>query len=548
MSFGDTLFGSQRMRRRVGGLALLVSALIAVTVGAAASRATGQEKPTLTIGGPLECTFGPPGNNFDISYHFVYEPLVKRTPSGKFVPDLATGWKITPDNRTITLTLRKGVRFSDGSRFDANAVKTWFTFLEGKSPNAASLFVNSTAIALGKLTSMKVLSPYSIRLVLDKPNPAVLWALAGTYPSFRTGKVASPKGVANAAAHPKSNPFNQNTYGAGPYVLDPKQSVNNDHCTYVPNKYYYAPGKIKWGKIVTRYISSSTTELSALRAGQIDVDMWADWRNANSASSSGYQVLKGLGVLWYMSFLDHGGLNPALGNVKVRQALNYAIDRKTISKSLLGPYTIPTSSPDFGLDGDSPAASNYYSYNPAKAKALLAQAGHPGGKGIAPIKLVAYGPWQGSLNTQPSCEAVAANWAAIGVHATCTAPPAAAFSKAVNSHTYSGFMANDDTYPAWYWYQTYMVAGAYSADQHGTGDPAVTRLFNKAVAAKGAAQTRLFKQMILQAVKDGWHAPVGYQRGITFVSKKVGGVVAARPNGGDGNPVNDPSEWYPTGK
>jgi peptide/nickel transport system substrate-binding protein len=376
----------------------------------------------------------------------------------------------------------------------------------------------------------------------------MLWALGGTYPSFRTGKVASPKGVANAKAHPKSNPFDQNTYGAGPYVLDPKQSVNNDHCTYVPNKYYYAPSKIKWGKIVTRYIASSSTELAALKAGQIDVDMWADWRNASSAQGAGFTVLKGLGVSWYLSFLDHGGLNPALGKVKVRQALNYAIDRKTISKSLLGPYTTPTSSPDFGLDGDSPAVRNLYSYDPAKAKALLAAAGHPGGKGIAPIKLVAYGPWQGSLNTEPSCQAVAANWAAIGVKATCTAPPAAAFSTEVNSHKYSGFLANDDTYPAWYWYQTYMIADAYSADQHGTNDPAVTRLFNQAMAARGAKQTKLFQQMVLQAMKDGWAAPIGYQSGLAFVSKKVGGVVPSKPNGGDGNPVNDPSEWYPTGK
>jgi peptide/nickel transport system substrate-binding protein len=545
MNLGDTLFRVRLPRRRVLGAALVLSVLIAGTVGAAVSRANEQAKPTLTIGGPLECTFGPPGNNFDISYHFVYEPLIKRTPSGRFVPDLATGWKIKPGGKVITLTLRKGVRFSDGSQFNAAAVKTWLSFLEGKSPNAASLFVNLTSVALGQLSSIKVMGPNTVQLTLKKPNPVILWALAGTYPSFRTGKIASPKGVANATAHPKSNPFNQNTYGAGPYVLDPKQSVNNDHCTYVPNKYYYAPSKIRWGKIVTRYIASSSTELAALKAGQIDVDIWADWRNANSAAAGGFKVLKGLGDFWYLSFLDHGKLNPALSNAKVRQALNYAIDRKTISKSLLGPFTAPTSSPDFAQDGDSAQVRNYYSYDPAKAKALLAAAGHPGGKGIAPIKLVAYGPWQGSLNTQPSCEAVAANWAAIGVQATCNAPTQADFQNQVNSHTYMGFLANDVTYPAWYWYQTYMVAGAYSGDQHGASDPAVDAIYKQAVAARGTKQTQLFQKAVLQSIKDGWSAPIGYQAGLTYVSKKVAGVIPAKPNGGEGNCVNDPAEWYP---
>src|SRR5262249_40248059 len=136
--------------------------------------------------------------------------------------------------------------------------------------------------------------------------------------------------------------------------------------------------------------------------------------------ASGLTVLSTPTWLWYLQLFDHGTITKALKDVRVRQALNYAIDRKTIAHALLGPAAVPVSSPDAYQDGDDPRYTNYYAYNPSKGRALLAAAGYA--KGLT-LKFVNWGAFAGSAyDTSAICNAVKENYAAVGVQATCVIP------------------------------------------------------------------------------------------------------------------------------
>jgi peptide/nickel transport system substrate-binding protein len=109
---------TRRLAVVAGGAALV---LLAASAGGAAT------KPVLTIGDSTGAcgSFNPNGSEGFPEARLAYEPMIRRTPKGTFVPALATSWRIKPGNKVITFTLRHDARFSDGTRVDAQAIKTW---------------------------------------------------------------------------------------------------------------------------------------------------------------------------------------------------------------------------------------------------------------------------------------------------------------------------------------------------------------------------------------------------------------------------------------
>src|SRR5262249_48270735 len=151
---------------------------------------------------------------------------------GSIGPDLATSWTVRPGNKVITLNLRHGVRFSDGSPFDARAVKMW---LEWRIAHP-----DSSDAQMGPVRSGAGLGKYKVRLTLESPNPQIPLAFSGYY-NTTWGWVTSPRALAVMNANPKSLLLSRNTFGAGPYVYDRADSIPGDHCTFVPNRFYYDP-------------------------------------------------------------------------------------------------------------------------------------------------------------------------------------------------------------------------------------------------------------------------------------------------------------------
>jgi peptide/nickel transport system substrate-binding protein len=457
-----------------------------------------------------------------------YEALIRATPNGSLVPALATSWKIRPGNKVMTMTLRKGVRFSDGTRLDAKAVKTWLDYRARQTTGGADAWLN--------IRSVEALSPLVVRITLKSPNPQ----FALTLSSFKTsnwGMIASPKAVAEAIANPKSALLNQRTFGAGPYVLDPSETVLADHCTYVPNKFYYDKSKIKWGKIVTKLITDPSTMLAAIKAGQVDVGD-GNALTIQAARSAGLKVFQGDVVAQGIHFVDPGGkVMPAFAKPQVRQAFNYAVNRKQIAQALYAGQLQPTSAP--AMEPMDTKLNNYYDYNPAKARSLLAAAGYPNG---FTFKMYCIGDWAGALATGPLCQAVAKDLAVVGVTAELDVPATSnGYVTDARCKCFSALGAPTNLFSAWTAYSTQLAPTA-SINQHGFNDVAIYKLWRKAQRLQGKAADALWRQLTRRVVTQARFLPIVTSRRSFYASSRVAGIQTAS---GMGFP--DPIEWYPGG-
>jgi peptide/nickel transport system substrate-binding protein len=524
---------SRRARtfRSVAGVTVLAAVVFALP--AAASDAT---KPTLAIGGGFGlCTsISPiPRNVNDPMDQLAYEPLIRRKPDGSVVPGLALSWKVGAyqglHNKVITLTLRRNARFSDGEPVTASAVKTW---LDYRATQVGGL----TDAYMGPIRSVEVLGKYVVRITLKSPNPIIPRALSDWED---WGTVASPRSVEQAKADPKSPIWSKQTFGAGPYVLVPSQTVLGDHCIYVPNKYFYDQSQIKWGKIIERTINDPNTGLAAIRAGQLDVDLFAGENQAEAAAAAGLEVLEYDTGIRGLELLDRGGrLVPALGDVRVRQALNYAVDKQKIVRALYGRFAHASSLVDVGSDGDDPKYANYYPYNPAKAKALLAAAGYPNGFSF---KLLSIGDWIGTPVFDQLGHAIAADLGAVGVKVEVDTPGANDFGPDLGSGTYPAWVTSIAELPAWVYYSFLLAPHAELGDQHGFHDPVIDKLWLRGQRAAPAAAAKIWRQLLDRTETQAYFLQVSGAPVYTFVSKRVGGVNAATYR-------QSPIDWYPTGK
>jgi peptide/nickel transport system substrate-binding protein len=524
---------SPRSRWRLPAAALLVLVAVGVTASAGLGSSS---KPTLTIATGGACGNQNPLIGYDPQMTFLsYEPLMWSAPNGyELKAGLATSWRVAPGNKKITLTLRRGVHFSDGAQFDARAVKAWLDF-------KVKQLGKTVDPVMGPVRSVRVLGPYKVQVTLKVPNPWLARAFSTVFPSTWTW-IPSPRATAILAAKPKSTYLDQKTDGTGAFVYDASQSVTNDHCVYTANPYYWNKNKVKWGKIVQKNLADPTAILAALKTGQIDVMLQASAPSADAARSAGLQVFVSNNDAFGLSFFDIGGkLVPALGNARVRQALNYAVDRNTIAKALYGHDAVPMSNPDPNSNSIPPGYFNYYTYNPAKAKALLASAGYA--KGFT-IKALALGQWAGFFYTTPMCDAIAKNWAAIGVKVDITtANDSNSFNQEYASGKYEAVCTGWAGGPVSLWYGLSLKQNQ-GIEQHGWHDPVIDALWAKGQVADRAKAFGIWRQISARVVKQGYYVAMLEIPHYLFVRKGIaqrGGITF-----GYGASIR-PLDWYPTG-
>jgi len=290
----------------------------------------------------------------------VYDTLILRAADGKLAPMLATKWAYNADNTVLTLSLRTDVTFSDGTKFDAAAAKANLDhFKEVKGTDAYQV---------ASLKSVAVVDPATVAITLTSPDPAFTY-----YLTQAAGLVASPKAIGTDGI--KTDPD-----GSGPYVLDTKNTVKGSQYVFTKRDGYWNKDLQKFDKITIKYLVDLTARTNALVSGQIDAAL-LDPKTGKQADAAGMKLSTSQ-VDWQglLLFDRDGKINPELANVKVRQAINYAFDRKTIlDQQLLGQGTV--TSQVFGPDSGAyiKDLDSKYSYDPAKAKSLLAEAGFASG-------------------------------------------------------------------------------------------------------------------------------------------------------------------------
>ncbi|MDX6740216.1 ABC transporter substrate-binding protein [Actinocorallia sp. A-T 12471] len=278
-------------------------------------------------------------------------------------PSLAESFKwVDARNTELQVVLRPGLKFSDGTALDAAAVKA----------STAHFATNGSAFAYvgQRVASVDTPDARTVVFKLKEPDPTFPNQLAET---SGLGMIINPKAIAD-----KAN-LGTSTAGAGPYALSTEQTVVGTTYTYLPNPHYYDKSAVKYQKIVIKVIADPNTALAALQSGQVQV-AYATPAGFAQAKAAGLNTAAFPGATNGLFFQDHGKLVPALGDIDVRRAINYAIDRKSAAEAVtLGTGKPTVQLPVAGSLGHDPALEDVYPHDLAKAKELMAKAGYADG-------------------------------------------------------------------------------------------------------------------------------------------------------------------------
>jgi peptide/nickel transport system substrate-binding protein len=445
-----------------------------------------------------------------------YDPLIQVTPDGKMTPDLATAWKWDDSTNTkFELTIRTNAKFSDGTPLTAQTVaKSLLAFRDGKGPNAKQA---------KDFTSVEATNDSTVVITSATPDPGIPSKLGQLW---GVGYIVSEAGLSDPAS------LASKTAGAGPYMLDAASSQIGNHYTFVKNPNYWDPSKVKYDKVTYTVISDQNALLSAMKTGSIDY-FPADPVTAASAVKEGAKEYNTPSTLAGIRFLDRDGqLVPILKDVRVRQAFQYAIDRKAIANALGYGYAKPyTQFMAPGVAGYYPEFDNYYSYDPTKAKQLLADAGYPSGLTLDLTQA------QQAGGQVAFTSAMIAQLAKAGIKINQVVVPSSQHSANVNGKKFplaGGSFGGG--YEALMFYNFTIAKGAFS-NPFGVTDPAMDSLFLKAATETGAAAAATNKQAIKSLLDTSWFVPVLLIQQADFVS-------SSRVKGADGGPYAYPNPAF----
>jgi peptide/nickel transport system substrate-binding protein len=526
------MFGSKRLAgTRLGAAAAALLALAAGVLagcsssGTSAASVTGAAKPVLTMGlTNYTTTLNPAiagGGDQMMPIDLAYESLTHLEPNGEIGPGLATSWQYTGKTNTeFSFTLRHNARFSDGTPVTASAVKAWldYAYFKAKGGITASLALKSVTTA----------GQWTVVLHLAAPNSEMPYMLTE---QNMWGFIGSPKAIAHAST------LGTGTDGAGQYIAVPSQSVPGSTYVFTPNPYYYDQSAVHFSKVVVKIINSPTTMIEAIKSGQLNV-AFGDITTAPTAQAAGLNVITAPSDFVQILILDRGPKTPdgsapnPLASVQVRQALNYAINRQAVTQAILGKYGVPTS--EIGSsDGFVQSMQNYYPYNPAKARSLLAAAGFPHGFTLNVTSETVFG-----TVADPVLEAIAQQYRAIGVTLKITST--STLPQYINevlggSYEAAGFIGTTSaTMPTWY---SYFWAPKGLENQHSWDDPVLDGLAKKGQASLSPSQ--YWQAMTQETVTQAVEVPVFDYDAFWFTAKNIGGLAFSADSS---TPL--PSEWY----
>lgn len=305
----------------------------------------------------------------------VYQGLMKfKADSVEVEPDLAESYEVSPDGLKWTFHLRKGVRFQDGTPFNADAVKfSVMRQMDEHHPYHVAGKMRYTTLLFGDKSSTET------QLVTDVSAPddyTVVFTLARRYVPFAKNLAMTPAAIVSpAAAHTYGQDFNTTMVGTGAFRL---RSYRRDESVVLERNPDFWGAKPPLDEIRFRILRDANVRMNSLRKGESDV--------ITGVEPTALPMLEGdknIVVLSEPSMnLGYIALNnqrAPFDNKMVRQALNYAIDRDYIVNTLFSKTSVAATGiiPPGMLGYD--AARKGYAYDPAKAKELLAQAGYPNG-------------------------------------------------------------------------------------------------------------------------------------------------------------------------
>jgi peptide/nickel transport system substrate-binding protein len=286
----------------------------------------------------------------------VWDSLLRCDKNGKPGASLADKWEFSADQKTATLHIRDGVKFSDGTPLDAAAVK------------ANAEYYATAGGASSRWAGINVQTPDAQTVTISWPAPNPLLALR-----MCEAKVATPASIS-------SKKFDV-PVGSGPYILNQAETTRGSVYTFDKNDSFWDSANFPYKKLVIKVLEDETAAVNALKTQQIDgtIVSPATLEEAKAAGEN-IQTLKGSSTTRLL-ITDHLGEKvPALGNLDVRKAMNMVFDRDAMAKNLYQGHATPAyqifrEGSDAFIDG----VKDPYPYNVDEAKALMAKAGYAAG-------------------------------------------------------------------------------------------------------------------------------------------------------------------------
>lgn len=319
----------------------------------------------------------------------IAETLLLMTEDLEVAPLLAEHWTVSEDGLTVLLYIRRGVFFHDGTPLNADAVKVNLERFR-KAIYAFLLFP--------RVTTIDVVDEYTVRLKLDKPFAPLIAHLTHNFVA-----IVSPKQIAEL---PEGKDILE-PVGTGPFKFD--KWVRGDYVRLVRNDDYWGD-KAYLDSVVFKVIPSDATRLVLLETGQLHAMMRVPPLDApRVAATPGLELLKIPSVRTI--YIGFNNQRAPWTDVRVRQAVNYAVDKEAIVKEILGGVGGVSDAPImpliFGYAPQEP-----YKYDPEKARELLRAAGFPTG-----FTFTLYHPTGRYMMDAAIAEAVQAYLAEVGINA-----------------------------------------------------------------------------------------------------------------------------------
>jgi peptide/nickel transport system substrate-binding protein len=369
---------SRRSLLKAGGAGLLAlggGSLLSACQGGASNAASSSKTSTLTVGVYQEPDSLDPAATglamVSMMISHIFDPLVWWLPDSSgtnvFQPGLAKSWAVSKDAKTYTFKLRDDVDFHDGTHFDAAAVKATLDHIVDPATKS-----RSAKGALGPYKETVVVDQYTAQVVFSEPNAAFLHEMTGVIFGMQSPTALKKYGADGIASHPT---------GTGPFKF--VDYVNQDHVGLAKNPGYkwgpaaFGPaGPAKLEKLTFKILLDTNARYNALRSGQVQMAMNLDpdtIATIKKTSQFKHYDMPSTGQPYgYPINVEKGPTN----DLRVRQAILYAVDQKKLNESVLrGAYTPAFNVLTPSTPGYAKANDTMYAYDPAKAKSLLEEAG-----------------------------------------------------------------------------------------------------------------------------------------------------------------------------
>ncbi len=472
-----------------------------------------------------------PGNvvegNSLIVHNQIYNRLLDFKPgTTDLAPSLATSWSVSGDGKSWAFKLRSGVKFHDGTDFDAEAVKfnveRWWNPQHpygyrngGKTyeiwPQMFGGFKDSPK---SLLKDVVVTNKYGIKFVLNQPFAAFPAAIGSAYFS-----IASPTAIKKAGAN-YGTPGSL-AVGTGAFIF--KEWRTGDRILLTKNPNYWQAGLPKVDQLAIRFITDPAARLAQLRAKQIDftVDLAPDQLKEIEKDSQIKAIPR---PSFNVGYLALNPSYPPLSNIKVRQAIALAINKQAIVQAFWGNlgqsdciFTPPV------LAISSPTSCQY---NPTQAQQLLAEAGYPNGFDLELWYMPVSRPY--FPTPKPIAEALAADLSAIGVRVKLQTKDWASYlSDRLKSPGFQSFImgwTGDYGDPDNFYYP-HFGPGA-TADLGGWQNPKVLQLLDAARANGNlAARTKIYTEISEILQQEAVRVPIVHAQPLLAQRQQISGWI-----------------------